>query len=98
MEKRYPPFVESLKTTDPELFEVVAKNMDLALAPGELDAKTKTLIVLALDAMAGAPEGVRSLAARARELGVTEGQIAEALRLAYMVSANQTLVATRAAY
>lgn len=98
MEKKYPPFVEAVKITDAELFEVVAKNMDLAMTPGELDGKTKVLITLALDALANAPEGVKSLATRARQMGATEGEIKETLRLAYMVAANSTLVATRSAY
>lgn len=98
MKKVYPPFVESLKETDPELYEIVTKNFDLALSPGEVDMKTKVLIVLALDALANSTEGVKTLADRARQLGATEGEIKEVLRIAYMVSSNKTLVATRGAY
>lgn len=94
----YPPFVEAIKSTDPELYEVVAKNMDTALAPGELDAKTKVLITMALDAFANAPEGVQGLSETARSLGATEGEIKEVLRIAYMVSGMKTLATTRSAY
>lgn len=98
MARTYPPFVESLKTTDPELFEVVSKNFDLAYAPGELDTKTKNLIVLALDILALSPEGVKSVATRARSMGVTEGEIKEVIRLVYMVAPNRPLGTSRNAY
>lgn len=98
MAKNYPPFVESLRTTDPELFEVVAKNFDLAYTPGELDDKTKTLIILALDVLALSPEGVKSVAARARSMGITEGEIKEVMRLVYMVAPNRALGTSRSAY
>lgn len=98
MSKTYPPFVESLKTTDPELYQVVTKNWDLAMAPGEVDVKTKIFVAMALDALSNASAGVKSLANTARSLGATEGEIKEILRIAYFVAANQTLVATRAAY
>ncbi|MBB6218989.1 alkylhydroperoxidase/carboxymuconolactone decarboxylase family protein YurZ [Anaerosolibacter carboniphilus] len=98
MEKRYPPFVEAVKPTDSELYEVVTKNMDIAMGPGELDMKTKALIALALDALEGSTEGVKSVAGMARGLGASEGEIKEALRIAYMVAANKALAATRGAY
>ena len=97
MTKRYPKFVESLKETDPPLYEVVTKNWDLAMAPGELDAKTKVFLAMALDALAEAGEGVQVLANQARALGATEGEIAEVLRIAYLVAGNKTLAATRGA-
>jgi AhpD family alkylhydroperoxidase len=92
MEKKYPPFVESLRTIDPELFEVVSKNFDLAQQPGELDPKTKTLITLALDAIVGSDAGVQSLAMVARKMGASEAEIKETVRIAYMVAANKALV------
>ena len=46
-----PPFVQQLESRDPELYEAVKKVTDVAMTPGALDAKTKTLISLALDAI-----------------------------------------------
>jgi alkylhydroperoxidase/carboxymuconolactone decarboxylase family protein YurZ len=68
------------------------------MVPGELDIKTKVLITLALDAFHGAGGGVKVLAAAARNLGVTDGQIKEALRIAYSTSGMSALVASRAAF
>ncbi|MTI47090.1 carboxymuconolactone decarboxylase family protein [Sporosalibacterium faouarense] len=98
MSKKYPPFIEALREIDPELFQVVSKNMDLAMAPGKLDAKTKILITLALDAIEGSGEGVKSLAGAARSMGVSDEEIKETIRLAYMTSANRTLVAGLSAF
>ncbi len=98
MEKHYPPFVEEVRKNDPELFEVVSKNMDLANQEGTLDAKTKILITMALDAVLGAEGGVKTLATRARGVGVSEEEIKETLRIAYMVSSNRTLIASLSAF
>ncbi|MGB9840507.1 carboxymuconolactone decarboxylase family protein [Thermovenabulum sp.] len=91
MSRNYPPFISVLEQKDPKLFEIVSKNFDLAMGPGELEPKVKVLIALALDAFANSPEGVESLSKTARQMGATEGEIAETLRIAYMVSGMKTL-------
>jgi alkylhydroperoxidase/carboxymuconolactone decarboxylase family protein YurZ len=68
------------------------------MAPGELEPKVKALIAMALDAYANSPAGVKSLSKSARALGATEGEIAEALRIAYYVAGMKTLAATCSAY
>ncbi len=93
-----PPFVQQLAERDPELFEAVKKVTEVAMAPGALDAKTKTLIGLALDAYIGAERGVMVLANRARELGATEQEICEALRLSYSISGSRCLAASCSAF
>lgn len=93
-----PEFISSLQRRDPELYEIVSRLMEKAMGPGALDQKTKTLIALALDASHGAVAGVKVLADRARQLGSTEAEIAEALRLAYFVSGNGILVTSMSAY
>jgi alkylhydroperoxidase/carboxymuconolactone decarboxylase family protein YurZ len=93
-----PYFVQQLEGRDPELYAAVKKVFELAMAPGALDPKTKTLISLALDAYAGADQGVRVLAGRARELGATEQEINETLRISYSVSGSRPLAAATAAF
>jgi alkylhydroperoxidase/carboxymuconolactone decarboxylase family protein YurZ len=78
--------MEELKRRDPEFFKLVSAVMDKAQGSGALDQKTKTLITLALDAAGSHPEGVKALAARARSLGATEGEIIETIRLAFIGS------------
>lgn len=93
-----PAFIEALSGRDPEFYRAVKAVAETAMAPGALDAKTKTLITLALDAAHGASEGVAVLAQQARHLGASEEEIQEALRLAYFVAGNGVLAAGGAAY
>jgi alkylhydroperoxidase/carboxymuconolactone decarboxylase family protein YurZ len=93
-----PPFVQQLEGRDPELYEAVKRVTELAMAPGALDAKTKTLIGLGLDAYIGAERGVMVLANRARELGATEQEIGETLRISYSVSGSRCLAASANAF
>jgi alkylhydroperoxidase/carboxymuconolactone decarboxylase family protein YurZ len=98
MEKHYPMPIAELEKTDKQFFEMVKNVYDLAMTAGELDIKTKVLITLALDASLGANAGVRTLATTARRLGITDTQIAETLRIAYVTSGMGTLVASRSAF
>jgi len=98
MRGSYPKIIEELKKTDPKFFEQVAEIFELAMAPGELDSKTKILIAMTLDALSGAKEGVRTLSNVARHLGVSDAQIAEALRIVYLVAGNSVLAASNAAF
>lgn len=93
-----PPPLMGIEKTDPALYEQVKRLYELAMAPGEIDAKTKVLMVLALDAYGGAAGGVKILAQAARAMGATEGQISEALRIGYMTAGMGTLFASLAAY
>lgn len=83
---RLPWFVEQMEYYDTELYRLSADSVRTAMAPGALDHKTKCLIVLALDALKGAAQGVKAVASQARAAGATEMEIVEALRLAYYVS------------
>jgi alkylhydroperoxidase/carboxymuconolactone decarboxylase family protein YurZ len=98
MEKIYPKPIADIEKTDKQLFEAVKNIYDFTMAPGELDTKTKMLIMIALDAYHGASEGVEILSDRARKLGATDSQIAETLRVAYLTKGMGTLVASRFAY
>ena len=91
-------FMEELNKHDPEFFELVNAVMDKTREKGALDQKTKTLITLALDAAGSHPEGVRSLAARARALGATNEEIVETIRLAFIGAGVPGLVAGLAAF
>lgn len=98
MSRFVPPFIKVLEEKDPVLYSLVTDLMEKALAPGALDAKTKVLITLALDALKGAEGGVAVLSRQARELGASEAEIAETLRLAYFVSGMSTLATSSVAW
>ena len=98
MESHYPEPIAVLEKNDKELYELAKTVHDLALAPGELDARTKVLITMALDAAAGAEGGVRVLAAVARQMGVTEGQIKEVMRIVYLTAGMGALWTSKPAF
>lgn len=93
-----PWFVEKLAETDPELYELVEKNIELATGPGALDGKTKLLIVLALDAFKGSGPGVKALAEQARQAGASEMEIKETIRIAHLISTMDCLNAGSQAF
>jgi alkylhydroperoxidase/carboxymuconolactone decarboxylase family protein YurZ len=74
-----------IESLDPELFELVQRNHELALEDGVLPKKIKLLMALAVDATIKATGGVRALALQALEAGATKDEIAEALRVAQFI-------------
>jgi alkylhydroperoxidase/carboxymuconolactone decarboxylase family protein YurZ len=91
-------FMDELRKHDPEFFELVSAVSTKTQEAGALDPKTKTLITLAVDAAGSHPEGVRSLAARARAMGATEEEIIETVRFAFLGAGIPGLVAGLAAF
>jgi len=92
-----PPFLSGLVARDPALAEAVDRLWQVAQT-GPLDPKTRTLITMALDAAHGSAGGVESLARQARGQGATDGEIAQALRLAYLVAGMNCLLTGNAAF
>ena len=86
-----PPFIQHLEEYDPVFAQEIEKVLNLAMKENSLDPKTRILISLALDAACWASEGVASLARQAREIGVSEQEIADTLRLAYFITSIPTL-------
>lgn len=78
--------LEFIKMNDPELFNNIGANRNLAFQDGPLSLKHKLLIALALDAAHGATNGVKSLAKQALDAGATKGEIMEALRVTYFIT------------
>ena len=70
---------------DPKLLELVNNTQKLALEDGALPRKIKLLIAMVLDAVAGASDGVQSLAHEAIKAGATKEEITEALRVAQYI-------------
>ncbi len=58
---------------------------EFVYADGALPRKMKLLIAMAYDAAHGVTNGVRSLASQVMKAGATKEEIAEALRVAYLL-------------
>ena len=76
-----------LQNKDARHAEMIEQYRQVALAPGALDAKTKLLIALALDALAKAEDGVAALWQAAKSEGATEDEMLEAIRVAGYIGA-----------
>ncbi len=71
---------------DPQVVEHMRSTDDWVFADGTLSKKVKLLIAMAFDAAHGAVGGVRGLALRAMKEGATKEEIAEVLRVAYVMT------------
>lgn len=69
----------------PELPQNVKGLRETVLVDGALSVKTKTLMMMLCDALLAHPDGVASIAKRARDLGASEREIAETLGVAFMM-------------
>jgi alkylhydroperoxidase/carboxymuconolactone decarboxylase family protein YurZ len=87
-----PPYLKPLDQKDPEFCKLVLAVTGVVDAPGALDAKTKVLMSLLGDAILNHGEGVAALAGRARQLGATEQEIAETVRMAFMAGGLPALI------
>ncbi|MGJ7046021.1 carboxymuconolactone decarboxylase family protein [Thermoanaerobacterium thermosulfurigenes] len=93
-----PPFLSSLDKNDPEFASAIEKVYSYAMGPGSLDQKTKLLIALAIDALHGANLGVENISNQLRNMGVSEEEIKEAIRIAYFASGNTILASYISAF
>lgn len=85
-----------LERLDPQLLKLMEEARTLELGDGALPRKYKLLIAMALDASAGAVNGVTSLARGAMAAGATPQEVAEALRVAhYICGAGSVYTAAR---
>ena len=92
MTQQQPPYAAALAANDPDLAQLLAANREFIMADGALSAKTKTLMTMLCDALLAHENGVAVIADRARGLGATEEEIAETLRVAYLMGGLPALV------
>lgn len=96
MEK--PPYVQALEKNDPQLLEALTNLRDFVMKEGALSIKIKTLMTLLGDAILGHKDGVKAIAQRAREMGVSEAEIRETVHLAFLIGGMPGLVTGTNAY
>ncbi len=74
-----------IKELDEDTFKSIKDLEEFAFSEGEIPVKYKILMAMAIDAVLGADEGVRSLAKAAIYAGASKKEIAEAVRVAYYI-------------
>jgi alkylhydroperoxidase/carboxymuconolactone decarboxylase family protein YurZ len=70
----------------------------MLMTDGALPAKTKTLMTLFGEALLKRDDGVRLVAGVARSVGITEAEIRETVRLAFLLGGLPALSAATNAY
>jgi alkylhydroperoxidase/carboxymuconolactone decarboxylase family protein YurZ len=81
-----------LEKQSPQSLKQITGLRDAILTDGALSNKTKTLMMMLCDALLGQGNGVANIAKRARELGASEGEIAETLVIAFLMGGMPGLV------
>jgi alkylhydroperoxidase/carboxymuconolactone decarboxylase family protein YurZ len=81
-----PKFFRELTTKEPEMFSLVMRFEEHIWDDGKISKKTKKLIAIAIAAALRDQHAVRAQLAGAKSLGVTKGEIEEALRVTFLLS------------
>ena len=93
-----PPCVKILMEHDPKFGKLFQPLFEFTFSPGALDAKTKLLIAMCINARAGMGYGCSEIAKILKDMGTKEEEIAEALRVATTVGTIQSIVTGSEAY
>ena len=92
------PWQAALEKSAPTLFKDVTASRELIMKDGALSLKVKTLMTLVCDALLGQAGGVATIANRARGMGASEEEIAEAVGVAYYMGGLPALVSGASAF
>ena len=83
---------EALQQNLPGLMKHVNELREEISADGVLPARSKTLMMLMGDALLGHSEGVASIARQARAAGVSDEEISETIKVAFMMGGLPALI------
>ena len=93
-----PAWIQSLKERDPEFTDSYTKQRERILKDGAIPAKYKILMTMIVDALLAHPDGVTTIANRARAAGASEAEINEAVEVAYLFGGTPALVTATNAF
>ena len=93
-----PAFIERLESNDPDFVDKVRGLSNMLMTDGALPAKVKVLMTLLAESLLTRDEGVRVTATIARNVGATEAEIGETVRLAFLLGGLSALAAGTSAY
>jgi alkylhydroperoxidase/carboxymuconolactone decarboxylase family protein YurZ len=83
---KVPKFFKELTIKEPEMFNLVMRFEQHIWDDGKLSKKTKKLIAIAIAAAMRDQHAVRAQLAGAKNIGVTKGEVEEALRVTFLLS------------
>jgi alkylhydroperoxidase/carboxymuconolactone decarboxylase family protein YurZ len=93
-----PPWIQPLYERDPKFVETYMTQREHVLRDGAIPAKYKHLMTMMVDALQTHPDGVTTIANRARAAGATEAEIQEAVEVVYLFGGTPALVTAMNAF
>ncbi len=93
-----PPWIEPLQQRDPQFVESYVSQREHILKDGAIPAKYKHLMTMIVDALQSHPDGVATIANRARAAGASEAEIQEAVEVTYLFGGTPALVTAMNAF
>jgi alkylhydroperoxidase/carboxymuconolactone decarboxylase family protein YurZ len=93
-----PPWIASLQQRDPQFADSYLAQRERILRDGAIPAKYKILMTMIVDALLSHPDGVATIANRARGAGASEAEIVEAVEVAYLFGGTPALVTATNAF
>src|SRR5437773_5821950 len=93
-----PPWIAKLQERDPEFAASYLAQRERILRDGAIPAKYKILMTMIVDALLSHPDGVTTIANRARAAGASEAEITEAVEVAYLFGGTPALVTATNAF
>jgi alkylhydroperoxidase/carboxymuconolactone decarboxylase family protein YurZ len=93
-----PPWIQALQQRDPEFVESYMGQRERILKDGAIPAKYKILMTMVVDAIQSHPDGVATIANRARAAGASESEIQETVEVAYLFGGTPALVTAMNAF
>ena len=93
-----PPWIQTLQQRDPEFAQSYLSQRERILKDGAIPAKYKHLMTMIVDALLSHPDGVATIANRARAAGASEAEIMEAVEVAYLFGGTPAMVTAANAF
>jgi len=92
MAQAMPPWIQVLQRRDPKFVDAYMAQREHIMSDGAIPAKYKHLMTMIVDALQTHPDGVATIANRARAAGASEAEIQEAVEVAYLFGGTPALV------
>src|SRR3989440_11387376 len=90
-----PPWIQVLHRRDPKFVDAYMAQREHILRDGAIPAKYKHLMTMIVDALQTHPDGVATIANRARAAGASEAEIQEAVEITYLFGGTPALATAR---
>ena len=87
-----PPWMQPLQQRDPQFADSYMSQRERILKDGAIPAKYKILMTMVVDAIQSHPDGVATIAGRARAAGASDAEIVETVEVAYLFGGTPALV------